>query len=709
MCTAIGIQTSRYISGMRFWISQVFASVFLICFYLSAAVVPNLAVAAERSDLKIGLDKFQLARDYLVQKHSYLSGKYDARSLVESMQEDGSWVDVNYSGQSLALWEPMLHLNRLSALAIDHIKNSRNASVNTQELDSIKRGLQLWEKKASQSRNWWYRDLGVPQQLIIILLACKDSLNDSEIESIKESYFPKFGKVPSVRLKGQNIIWYANVFYGMAVLFDDSELLHNSRSLFLSALKVDDDEGVQYDFSFHQHGKQFYSGGYGLDFLIDSVELAYAYKLVGIGINKDKVNFLLEYGLKGIYPIVRSGWIDWSARGREVGRHNPNETKVPALALALERLEVLAGESSLVADLAAFRQSLTSGSLENKSWLGSKYYWNSNYLVHQTNKLYASVRVADAFSVAAEGLNGENSSGYWAPFGSTYLLTKDQDYVDAYPFFDWSRIPGVTSLDTLPELVGYLTLPNSLSVGLADDDVGLVGFKFDHLGLRASRAWFFYKNEFLMMGSGITSSSDKKVVTTLIQRVRKKETPTSSSYDGASPIQLFSGGIFYKVQTDGFVNWSQKSVESKVGSEGSEIRQVEFAWIDHGVKPVDASFVVKGLLDEGESGSAKVLINSKSMHAASFDNGQLVVAIFHAAGVVNMGNDYLVSVDKPAAIIFKNYQGKISTTFSTPVSSSNVNLKIYKGKKVLVSRLIPLEDNGYNKTGVSLRLGFSRY
>ena len=38
-------------------------------------------------------------------------------------------------------------------------------------------------------------------------------------------------------------------------------------------IRIRTDEGIQRDFSFHQHGPQLYNGGYGLTFMVDMMQL----------------------------------------------------------------------------------------------------------------------------------------------------------------------------------------------------------------------------------------------------------------------------------------------------------------------------------------------------------------------------------------------------------------------------------------------------
>ena len=684
----------------------IFFSVFLEAFS------PVYVSAADGYTSEVGASRYGAGKSYLIDRNRYFLSRFDVQELSISQKPDGSWADINYLGQSPASWEPIQHLDRLAALAVAYAEEKKSGRPIEMLGDVLVRGVRFWIKSELRSKNWWFNDIGVPRRLIVILAACEKCLSISELSEIRTRFLPNMDMVPPERLKGQNSVWYSEVFYGIALVFKDESLLVRARKLFEGELTVGEKEGVQPDYSFHQHGKQFYSGGYGFDFLIDSIDLAYGYRLVGLAISDKKTDFLVNYALMGIYPLIRSGWIDWSARGREVGRLGSNASKVGALVGALKRLEELSQDPIHKSKVLDFLGSLTARQF-NKAWVGSKYYWSSDFLVHQTDKLYGSVRVTDGGHVAAEGLNGENSSGYWASFGATYLQTKGDEYIDASPFFDWSRMPGVTSLGYLPKLEGYLEVPDSRAVGFANGDAGFIGFRFSHLNLSASRSWFFFKNSFVMLGAGIASSSANNVITTIAQvycrEVRAAECVPRLEEEGRNKKRVYIGGLVYTIDSDDPILFSRKSVPSSEKKEDLVVETVVSAWIDHGLRPSESAFIVRARLLDDESAIPDVIANDPVVQAISFDGGRVICAVFHAGGELLIARDLVIRVNQLSAVTLTETDKDSVLVLSAPIADAPASLDVIKNGVKMISRKIAVGENNYSTTGVSLKISFPKY
>ena len=74
-------------------------------------------------------------------------------------------------------------------------------------------------------------------------------------------------KHSSFGMTGQNKIWLAGNVLLRALLENDWKLVREARTVIGSEIMVGAGEGIQADWSFHQHGPQQQFGNYGLSFI----------------------------------------------------------------------------------------------------------------------------------------------------------------------------------------------------------------------------------------------------------------------------------------------------------------------------------------------------------------------------------------------------------------------------------------------------------
>ncbi len=85
-------------------------------------------------------------------------------------------------------------------------------------------------------------------------------------------------------------------------------------------IRIRTDEGIQRDFSFHQHGPQLYNGGYGLTLMVDMVNYATLLRGTRYAFAHDKLMLLADHLLEGSGHMIRGKALDYSAFGRTLLR-----------------------------------------------------------------------------------------------------------------------------------------------------------------------------------------------------------------------------------------------------------------------------------------------------------------------------------------------------------------------------------------------------
>jgi chondroitin AC lyase len=118
--------------------------------------------------------------------------------------------------------------------------------------------------------------------------------------------------------------------------------------------------------------------------------------------------------------------------------------------------------------------------------------------------------------------NSEGLLNHHRGDGTNHISRTGDEYYDMAPVFDFQKIPGTTVMQKPslppPEEIQKLGLTEFVGA-VTDGEYGAVGFDFKspHDPLCARKSWFFFDQEYVCLGSGISTRQDLPVVTTLNQ------------------------------------------------------------------------------------------------------------------------------------------------------------------------------------------------
>ena len=121
------------------------------------------------------------------------------------------------------------------------------------------RALPHWTQNDYINPNWWYMQIGVPQVMAPILIL----MGETVPPELKEQTIQRVLGRSKMGMTGQNKVWLAEIAFMKGVLANDPDLMAQAQSQIFSELHVTTQEGVQPDYSFHQHGPQQQWGNYG--------------------------------------------------------------------------------------------------------------------------------------------------------------------------------------------------------------------------------------------------------------------------------------------------------------------------------------------------------------------------------------------------------------------------------------------------------------
>ncbi len=238
---------------------------------------------------------------------------------MKSQKDDGSWADVNYADRHAA-WSPAKHIDRVKQMAAAYAKKGNPFYHSPKMLAGVERGLKFWYDTKPKCDNWWSNDIGQQLQLERILVLLEHDLPPDQLQT-GLTYFKDLSK-PSTAT-GENLVWFAGEYLTHGLLAKNEAEIQGAVKVIEVTIVITYKEGIQVDYSFHQHGSQLYNGGYGYGLLEDSSMYAAYAEGTRFAFAKDKVDLLSKYCLDGCRWMMRGPMFDYGANGR--GLHSTHK------------------------------------------------------------------------------------------------------------------------------------------------------------------------------------------------------------------------------------------------------------------------------------------------------------------------------------------------------------------------------------------------
>ena len=211
---------------------------------------------------------------------------------------------------------------------------------------------------------------------------------------------------------GQNLVWRGRIALLQACLTQNAALLKEAKNQILSEVSLTDEEGIQIDASFHQHGNQLYSHGYGAIFSSDMSQLIWLLSGSPFAVPDDKISLIEKHMLDGQQWMMRGQTRCPLTMGRNIAREG--ETR----ALRSDHRDysafletIICAQTERQKEFVRWRERLQSG---NDTLVGHKHFWRSDYTVHHTSSAMVSLKCASTRTVRNETGNKENLQGrFW--------------------------------------------------------------------------------------------------------------------------------------------------------------------------------------------------------------------------------------------------------------------------------------------------------
>lgn len=439
--------------------------------------------------------------------NSKVEQTWDTRTTISTLDKNGTWNDINYSDGNPAAWQPEQHLERVRELCLAYVKPGSEFFEQRELKQAIDISLDHWLRIRYQNKNWWHNEIGVPQYMRDILYLMYGRLTTNQLKDALEVL-----NQAKVKGEGANLTWSADLVMHHSLLTDDWKTVRDCRDLLIREVKVTKLDGIQPDFSYHQHGPRLQMYHYGNSFLKTNVRLAWELHDTEFAFPKAKIAILNNF--------ITEGW-QWMCRGlntvpatldRAVSRKNTLHD--PDIRDLIGMLKELSPEHAAV-----FNQIKNSQDSGKSAVTGYRYFPASDFSVYHTDEFSFFLKSISDRTLITESINKENIKGRLLNSGDTYLIKDGNEYFNLMPCWDWNKLPGITNFNgnAMVERKPFTGNVSDGKSGLAAMDYALVD---QHKNVSAHKVWISHKGLVVCLIAGLTAHNITDSLFTVLDQSR---------------------------------------------------------------------------------------------------------------------------------------------------------------------------------------------
>jgi chondroitin AC lyase len=637
-------------------------------------------------------------------------------------------IDYNDTEGRLHDWYALTHIDRLKDMVFAYTMPNNNYYQNDDLYNKIIKLLTYWANNhPPENTNWWHNDIPEPQRLGILLIQMRKG--KEKVPATLESKLITDRMKPG-RHRGQAYFTGANRVdiathwvYG-ACLNRDAALLPTATAEVYYPLQLVTGEGLQYDYSFFQHGNQLYIGGYG-DEMIKGVTLIASYVAgTEFAIPEAKRDILSAFMLRTWLPSIRGQYLMWNVTGRGMSRVNTLSKN--GASIYAERMIAIDP-----AHAEEYRNAVKRMRKEEPANYGvsdeSTHFYRGDYTLHTRANYSANVRLVSTNTKTIEYGNDENLKNYYLSDGSMNIVTHGGEYYDIFPVWDWTRIPGVTAPQRPfvqdPNYTHasdgssnpYLphggntgnTGTSTFAGGVSDSLYSVTAYNYAPggtygTGVGGRKGWFFFDDEIVCLGAAINSNasvSNYDIFTTLNQTHLKGDVSysvggtvgtlpaqTEQIYETA-PDWVWHDGTGYVFPQGGSVGVSNKTqtgnwYDINLSMPNEPVSGDVFTlYLNHGkaVTNADYAYVLTPGMTANQTSEyaanlpVEILANTDSMQVVHHKGLGIWSMIFYKRATFE-GSDIALKTNGPGALILKRQDGFYSLHVASPARASSVLL-----------------------------------
>lgn len=614
-------------------------------------------------------------RDRLREHHLAGLDHLDAGG-IEGMRPDGTWDDIPYGSRDPTNWKPVRHLLRLALIA-RAVREGTDPHRRKHVRALLQLGVAAWLRLDPASDNYWQNAINAPSAIVRLLLiaeadiagAQRDLLLRWSRRGIKNGEWDYHG-VPT----GQNLLWLAGIHLQRAALEEDPAGIDRSVAAIGGQLQTRLSEGIQDDWTFHQHGPQLYSWGYGRVFAQDAANYIRAVAGTRYAFPPERLDVLARFVLDGQRWLLHGRTPDFTSMGRGLARPDPGGGMLP---FALACREIASSGHPRAQELLDLAGQLEGTGPPAALPDGNRAFWRSDLMVQRRPGMYVAVKLASLRTSGSESGNAENALGWHLCDGVMTVMRDGEEYRNVFPLWDWYRVPGTTSQPGRRPLreLGWAAgnQHTAWSGGVSDGRNGLISFIHSRDGITARKTWCFVERSVIGLICGLVAEDEGTVETTLAQclqrgvvEVRREGRAAEMLTDGThildAPLRVVHDGCIWtipgRIQVRielGPRRGSWRPINGFQPGDPVEARVFSLGLV-HGVRGALADAVWR--LDVGalQGGGLDIVANTSALQAIWDERNRTIYAAMYEAGPLPRSGH---RADAACVAIFDQLQGRL--------------------------------------------------
>lgn len=646
-------------------------------------VFPILVVSQTVNQNEIETLRQRIINDALTEKgflprvSRYIVPEFDKTAeYLNELNSNGSWASVDYQDTDNN-WDPLKALNKILVMAhaYSHPDNPLNRNKKLQ--NGIESALNYWYEVNPSCVNWYKNEIAKQMYFGVIAILLQDHIDDTLIQKMIKDQTPK------PRMTGSNKTLVSTSVFYRGVLEKNPDRISAGVKGVMDQVAITEKEGIQPDYSFHQHGAYLYNGNYGNNFLRETLWLAAMAEGTSFAFSDQHIKILRDYYWEGTRLMLRKYRVDYNVCGRHVGR--PPSKNVDGSDIISQLDYFIMADPEHAAKYEKSRDLIAAH--KPQDFIGNKHFWRSDYTIHHRAKYTTSLRMCSERTVGVEtDVNFENLLGRNIPYGLTYIYRSGEEYKDVFPVWDWAKPPGVTCSYEVPVKKGHYTQNVDFVGGVSDGVYGVSAMELDVRETTAKKSWFWFDTEWVALGAGISSTNKNTIVTGINQTglygnvlINGSESnDTNQKLTNPSSVWHDSiGYVFPTTPKNLFLEAKKKSGNIKriygLGSDSLKQKEIFTLWYDHGLNPQNGTYeyiVVPGVGQQElekytKENPISILANNEEIQAVHHSKIEVTGIVFHKAGSFQVHKDLMLEVDKPCLLLINHRSKKISISDPT--------------------------------------------
>ena len=604
----------------------------------------------------------------------------EASRLVTTWDSVRQWPDIVYDDTARGFWQLLGHLSRIRTLALEW-SDPESGHFHDRDIWRVINGaLDNWLEKRYHNSNWWHNEIGVPQLMRDILVVLRETLSTARLNGALEVLGQYRLQKPG---NGANLVWSADLGLHYGALMGNDSLMRICADRLIDEVRITTGDGIQSDYSFHQHLARLQMYQYGAAYLEQNARLAWQLRGTPWAYPEDKIRLLSDF--------VLQGW-QWMCRGANTvpGTIDRSVSRIGALHSADLRgtipylCKLDPSKTAAFRALAARQEGrgeVRHGSAgetrregAGEALQGFRYFPRSDFSVYQDRQFGFFLKTMSDRTLPTESINSENLKGRWLNAGDAYMIGSGNEYFNLMPVWDWEHLPGVTGYPSAGKLVRH-----AFAGSVADGNSGLsvMDYELEGASLGARKFWACHDGIVVCLIGDLRC--DAAAYTTIDQcrwdgdivadgKVLGEGADTLSSarwiqHAGKACIFLRPSKVVVKAGP------SSGSWQSINASEPSTpvTEQLFMPVLLHSPGRDSSGYVLTGCASPREARSMArrpswtILRNGGDCQAVRFRDG-LVVCAFYAGGSLLLDKHRTITVDQPCLLMV----GKDSLYLSDP-------------------------------------------